>query len=280
MRFKRALQRYGQTPEPDTPYSRAGQLWDERIGSARVQARSWRLMALGGLLLSTGLSAALVWQSMQSRVVPYVVEVDTLGRAQAVAPAGADYRPTDPQIAWHLGRFITAIRSRSLDPVLMRDNWLAAYDFVSERGALFLGEYARASDPFADVGRRTVSVQVTSVVRASDDSFRINWTEQAYERGSLSGASKWTAVVTVKVRPPRSAELLRKNPLGLYVDAIDWSRELETPAPGQDGLAPREAAAGSSAAAVLPDSTGGVPAQAPELTPAPPARNTLEGEQP
>lgn len=230
MRFKRTVQRYGQTPEPATPYQRAGQLWDEQIGSARVQARNWRLMAFGGLLLTIGLSAALIWQSMQSRVIPYVVEVDALGEARAVTPAATDYRPTDPQISWHLGRFIANIRSRSLDPVLMRESWLSAYDFATERGALFLGEYARAADPFADVGRRTVSVQVTSVVRASDTSFQVKWTESEYERGSLAGTSRWTAMVTVKIKPPRSPDTLRKNPLGLYVDAIDWSRELEVPA--------------------------------------------------
>lgn len=230
MRFRRALQRYGQTPEPETPYQRAGQLWDERIGAARVQARNWRLMAFGGLFLTIGLSGALIWQSMQSRVVPYVVEVDRLGQAQAVAPAGTGYRPTDPQIAWHLGRFITNIRSRSLDAVLMRENWLSAYDFATERASLFLGEYARASNPFAEVGRRTVSVQVTSVVRASESSFQVKWIESEYERGSLVGTSRWTAMLTVKIQPPRSADVLRKNPLGLYVDAIDWSRELETPA--------------------------------------------------
>ena len=229
MKFRRALQRYGRTPEPETPYQRAGQLWDERIGSARPQAKNWRLMAFGGLFLTTGLSGALVWQSMQSRVVPYVVEVDALGQAQAVAPAAKDYRPTDPQIAWFLGRFITGVRARSLDPVLMRENWLSAYDFATERASLFLGEYARTSNPFADVGRKTVSVQVTSIVRASDTSFQVKWTEQQYERGSLASTSRWTAMLTVKIKPPRSADVLRKNPLGLYVDAIDWSRELETP---------------------------------------------------
>jgi|MDSZ01.2.fsa_nt_gb type IV secretion system protein TrbF len=229
MKFRRALQRYGRTPEPETPYQRAGQLWDERIGSARAQAKNWRLMAFGGLFLTTGLSGALVWQSMQSRVVPYVVEVDALGQAQAVAPAAKDYRPTDPQIAWFLGRFITGVRARSLDPVLMRENWLSAYDFATERASLFLGEYARTSNPFADVGRKTVSVQVTSIVRASDTSFQVKWTEQQYERGSLASTSRWTAMLTVKIKPPRLADVLRKNPLGLYVDAIDWSRELETP---------------------------------------------------
>jgi len=231
MKFRRAVQRYGRTPEPETPYQRAGQVWDERIGSARVQARNWRLMAFGGLLLSTALSGGLLWQSMQSRVVPYVVEVDRLGEARAVAPVEADYLPTDPQIAWHLGRFISNVRGVSLDPVLMRENWLAAYDFVTDRGGLFLGEYARSADPFGQVGERTVSVQVTSVVRASDRSFQVKWTETAYERGSLVGTSRWTAILSVVVRPPSSAEALRKNPLGLYVDAIDWSRELDVPPP-------------------------------------------------
>ena len=234
MKFRRAVQRYGRTPEPETPYQRAGQVWDERIGSARVQARNWRLMALGGLLLSAALSGGLLWQSMQSRVIPYVVEVDALGRARAVAPAEAGYQPTDPQIAWHLGRFIANVRSVSLDPVLMRQNWLSAYEFVTDRGALFLNDYARSANPFGEVGERTVSVQVTSVVRASERSFQVEWSETAYERGSLAGSSRWTAILSVVVRPPSTAETLRENPLGLYVDAIDWSRELDVRPPVQN----------------------------------------------
>jgi type IV secretion system protein VirB5 len=227
MKFRRAVQRYGRTPEPVTPYQRAAQVWDERIGSARVQARNWRLMALGGLLLSTGLSGGLLWQSMQSRVVPYVVEVDSLGEARAVAPLEEGYRPTDPQIAWHLGRFIRNVRSVSLDPVLMRANWLSAYDFVTGRGGQFLNAYARSAQPFRQAGERTVSVQVTSVVRASNRSFQVKWIETAYERGQVAGVSRWTAILSVDVRPPESADELRKNPLGLRVDAIDWSRELD-----------------------------------------------------
>ena len=228
MFFKRSVQRYGRTPPPDTPYQRAGQLWDDRIGSARVQARNWRLMAFGCLALTAGTSAGLAWQSLQSRVTPYVVEVDRLGEARAVQPADLAYRPTDPQVAWHLSHFITNVRSISLDPVLMRRDWLGAYDFATKRGAQFLGEYVRSAAPFANVGEHTVSVQVTSVVRASEKSFQVKWTETAYERGSEAGTSRWTAILTTVMRPPNSAEVLRKNPLGIYVDAIDWSRELDT----------------------------------------------------
>ena len=239
MIFKRGVQRYGQSPEPETPFQRAGQLWDERIGSARVQAKNWRLMAFGGLALSSALASGLLWQSMQARVVPYVVEVDRLGAAQSIAAVQSDYQPTDPQIAWHLAKFVENVRGVSLDPVLVRANWLAAYDHATDKGALFLGEYARASNPFAEIGRKTVSVQVTSVVRASDTSFQVKWRESLFERGSLASTSEWTAILTIHVETPKSAEVLRKNPLGLYVDGIAWSRELETIAVPQD--APTEA---------------------------------------
>ncbi len=233
MKFRRALQRYGRTPEPVTPYQRAAQQWDERIGSARAQARNWRFMALGNLAICAGLGAGILWQSMQSRVVPYVVEVDRLGEARAVAPAKSGYRPTDPQLAWHLGQFIRNIRSVSLDPVLMREHWLSAYDFATDRGARFLSAYARSADPFAHPGERTVAVQVTSVVRASDRSFQVDWVETVYERGEAAGAERWTAIMTVVVKPPSAAETLRRNPLGLYVDAIDWSRELDVMPPSR-----------------------------------------------
>lgn len=243
MKFRRAVQRYGRTPEPVTPYQRAAQVWDERIGSARVQARNWRVMAIGGLMLSSALSAGLLWQSMRSRVTPYVVEVDHLGEPRAIQPADRDYQPTDPQVAWFLARFITDVRSVSLDPVLMRKNWLSAYDFVTDRGARFLNDYARTANPFGDVGTRTVSVEVTSIVRASDRSFQVKWTESEYERGNLVGASRWTAILTVVVRPPASADVLRKNPLGLYVDAIDWSKELDTSDTPPPRAAPQPTAA-------------------------------------
>src|SRR6266403_164518 len=107
MTFKRASVRYSTTPEPATPYQAAQQLWDERIGSARVQARNWRLMAFGCLSLAVVIAAG----------------------------------------------FIRDVRSVPLDPIVLRDDWLEAYDYTTERGATTLNEHARANDPFAHVGQ-------------------------------------------------------------------------------------------------------------------------------
>ncbi|MCR6630489.1 MAG: conjugal transfer protein TrbF [Magnetospirillum sp.] len=230
--FKRASQRYGRTPEPVTPYQKAAQAWDERIGSARVQARNWRLMAFGCLVIAMGLAGGLVWQLGKSRVTPYVVEVDKLGGVQAVGPATEPYRPTDTQIAYHLARFIVDVRSLPIDPVVLRQNWLDAYGYATDRAAAFLNDHARANDPFKAVGERSVSVQVTSVVRVSAESFQVKWAEQTFRQGSLAKTERWTAILTILIRPPTNVDALRQNPLGLFVAGLNWSRELnpgETP---------------------------------------------------
>ncbi|GHC96883.1 conjugal transfer protein TrbF [Novosphingobium pokkalii] len=224
--FRRPSVRYGDTPRPETPYQRAAQVWDDRIGSARVQARNWRLAFFGSLSLSTLLCAGLVWQSARGTVVPWVVQVDKFGAAEAVAPADANYRPTDPQVAFHLARFIEEVRSIPADPVILRQNWLRAYDFASERGAVALSDYARANDPFAQVGKAQVAVDVSSVIRASPDSFRIAWTERRYVDGALAETSRWSAIATILTQTPRTPDALRKNPLGIYVNALNWSKEL------------------------------------------------------
>lgn len=226
MLFRRPSVRYGRTPEPETPYQKAGQAWDERIGSARVQAKNWRLIAFANLALATGLAGGLAWQAARGTVVPWIVQVDKIGEAQAMAPATADYRPSDPEIAWHLARFIENVRGVSADPVIVRQNWLRAYDFVTDKGAIALSDYARANDPFAEIGKRQVAAEVSSVIRASDDSFRVAWVERHYRDGNLAATERWTAILTVVLAPPRNADRLRKNPLGIYVTAINWSKEL------------------------------------------------------
>ncbi|HEY1245280.1 MAG TPA: conjugal transfer protein TrbF [Hyphomicrobiaceae bacterium] len=226
MAFKRSTLRYGETPEPVTPYQKAAQVWDERIGSARVQAHNWRLMALGSLALSLILSAILLWLGHSGTAVPYIVEIDPRGGARAVGPATEAYKPSDAQIAFHLARFVENVRSLSIDPVVVRQSWLKAYDFVTDRAAVTLNEHARENDPFARVGRETVAVEVTSVVRASDSSFQVRWLERSFEGGAVKDTRRLTGLFSIVVTPPRTVEAVRKNPLGIYVHAFNWSPEV------------------------------------------------------
>ena len=228
MRFKRSTVRYSQTPMPVTPYQAAQQCWDDRLGSARVQASNWRLMAMGALGLALVVTGAFIWQANRTTLTPFVVEVDVLGQVKSVGPAIERYQPTNAQIAYHLARFVHNVRSLSSDAVVVRQQWLEAYDYTTDRGAAALNDYARGNDPFARVGQNTVAVEVSSVVRVSEISFQVRWLERTYANGAITKADRWTAIVSLVIKQPTDEVRLRKNPLGIYVDGLNWSREFNT----------------------------------------------------
>ncbi|WP_029907438.1 conjugal transfer protein TrbF [Caulobacter sp. UNC358MFTsu5.1] len=227
MFFKRPSQRYGLTPPPETPYQAAGQLWDERIGSARVQAYNWRRAFFGLFALTCGLATGNILQGLQSKITPYVVEVDRLGEVRAVGPAEQDYQPADAEIASDLRAFIIDVRSLSSDGVVVRQRWDAAYDHLTQKGRAFFDSYGRASKPLEGFGEKTILVQPTSVVRASPSSFQVRWSEQTFERGALAKTERWTAMLTLKRIKPKTKAQLDRNPLGLYVDGVDWSQDTD-----------------------------------------------------
>ena len=228
MIFKRSRLDYGKSEAPVTPYQKAAQVWDQRLGSARAQAKNWRLMAFGSLGLAMGMAIELALMASTSRVTPYVVEVERDGGVHAVAPALETYEPSDAQIAVELAHFIENVRGVSTDPVVVKQNWLKAYDYATDKAAQSLNDYARENDPFTKIGRRSVTVEVTSVVRASSSSFQLRWREKAFENGTAAGTSGFTGVLTIIRKAPHDATTLRANPLGLYVNAINWSAELGT----------------------------------------------------
>ena len=67
---------------------------------------------------------------------------------------------------------------------------------------------------------------LTSVVRASSDSFQVRWIERRYDQGALTSTDRWTGILAIVLQPPTTEERLRKNPLGIYVNGLNWSREL------------------------------------------------------
>ncbi len=183
-------------------------------------------MALGSLSVSLVRSLMLLWVGQSATTTPYIVEVDPRGGARAVGPAPETYKPNDAQIAYHLARFVDNVRALSSDAVVVKQNWLKAYDFVTDQAAVSLNEYARDNDPFAKVGRETVAVEVTNVVRASASSFQVRWLERTFEGGALKETKRLTGLFSIIITPPKTAEAVRKNPLGIYVHSFNWSQDV------------------------------------------------------
>ena len=113
------------------------------------------------------------------------------------------------------------------DPVVVRQNWLRAYDWTTQQGAQTLNAMGKERDPLREVGKMNVAVEVLSIVRASPTSFQLRWREKTFTNGVLIASDRYTGVATIVIDQPKTPEILQRNPLGLYVHALSWSRDLQ-----------------------------------------------------
>jgi type IV secretory pathway TrbF-like protein len=147
-----------------------------------------------------------------------------LNELRAILPAMEIKAPSEAEIAYVLARFVKNLRSLSVDPVVVRANWMDALDYVTAREARTLDAYAREASPFAKIGQQAVTVEVTGVVRASADSFAIRWKEQTVTAAGIQ-TDRFTGVVDLVFKSPHTTGTISRNPLGIYVNGFKWSRD-------------------------------------------------------
>jgi type IV secretion system protein VirB5 len=207
----------------ETPYLRASQAWDDRIGNARVQAKNWRLCALGGLLVSLAAVGGLIYQSSKSHVVPYVVEVDTQGQVRTVGPAQVAYVPSQALVQKQVSDFVRDIRVLPSDPVVLRQQWHRAYAMVTPRGGALLTALNRDQQPESKLGKHMVTVTVERALPVSDRSYDVRWRETTFGAGGEPlGTTHRSGIFQVQTCPPTTAEALQGNPLGICIDTFAW----------------------------------------------------------
>lgn len=222
--FRKPTPNYAVTEPVETPYTKAAKAWDSRIGDARVQARNWRMVAFGNVALALALSGGLIWQGQQRQVLPIVVQIDAQGDVLRSGAAGV-YNPTDAQLKHYLALWVNKVRSKPTDPVVLRQNWLSAYDYLGQQAAQALSAYAQENDPFKDVGKTAKTVEIASIVKQSERSYQVRWRETLYVGNAVHRTDSYTGLFTTSIKPPTTEEQVYKNPLGIIIETLNWSRE-------------------------------------------------------
>ncbi len=194
------------------------------LDAAYRQAALWRLAGLGSATLTVVLGLSLAISVVRANVLPPAVVAARRDELIAALPKIGNM-PSDAQIAYALGDFVKDVRSLSADPVVVRANWTDALDHVTIHGAQILDAYARDETPFDKIGRRTVTVLGTKVVRTGEDTFEVRWEEQIVENSVAVRRERFMAAISVAFSSPNTSGLITKNPLGLYVDRFTWSRD-------------------------------------------------------
>jgi type IV secretion system protein VirB5 len=108
---------------------------------------------------------------------------------------------------------------------VLRENWLQAYRFLTPQAAAQLNEVARQDDPFLSLGRVGRTIEVRSILARSNSTWEVAWIERATNATGTSDPQLYTGVFTVTTRPPRNADEIASNPLGLLISDFSWSRE-------------------------------------------------------
>jgi type IV secretion system protein VirB5 len=210
------------------PYLDARREWNDRYLDLAHERRVWQIVAGAEFLLLMIVVVGLVWLGLQHKTVPYIVEVDSLGAALAIKPAQSGGHPADERIVrYQLAAFIRGARQVMTDRIAMKKGLEQVYAYVRGPARTYLDEYYRANNPFEIAKIYMVVPTVTSLLQLSGTSWQARWTEeQRGLDGLVLGRSQCEGVVATEIVPPVSEEILRVNPLGLYVTDLRWTKQL------------------------------------------------------
>lgn len=217
---------------PQSPYLKAKEEWDSRIGASVVQAKNWRIACIGSLFLSSLLTSVIFFQISQSKVIPVVVGLDKeTGEARTLGAISKDpYKPGSLEIKYFLSEFVRYVRAVPLDQVVIKQNWLKAYSFMRSDASGLLNEMTEKDEdsPLKKIGKLAISVKPISVVQIPEtSSYQVRWKETQYSpQGQKLEEYTMQGTFLIEVSPPKDEDSISENPLGLYIKSFQWNREL------------------------------------------------------
>ncbi len=189
--------------------------------------RNWQLSSFGLLVVLVVETLGYVRLSLTARVTPYVVEVDKLGSARAFGPVEPLRRTDARLVVSQIAEFVRDVRTVVPSDVGEREVMSRAYAFVDRGGAAFLNAYFTdpRNNPRVLARAMTRTAEVTAVLPSGSAGWRVQWVETEYPiDGGAPVAQPWEAYLSIRMSPPETTEAIERNPLGVYVTSIQWTR--------------------------------------------------------
>ena len=163
------------------------------------------------------------------KLVPYIVEVDKLGNTVTGGfPAQIEYAD-ERVIRSMLSAWVATFRSVTPDTVVEKGYIDRVYALLRQADPATekINAFYRNNSPFERARTTTVSVEVSSIVALSSQTYQIDWSEVERNRtGKELQTKRWRGVATVALSPPQDEAVIRLNPIGLYLKDFDWTGQL------------------------------------------------------
>ncbi len=193
------------TNESNNPYVNGRREFLEIQGDL-VKERSFYRMGFFIAMVVTAISVCgNVIQGTQSKVVPYIVNVDKLGATRAVERADVYKSPTSNQIRHDLVEWVTNVRSVYIDGAAARRAAYGAYSMVAEGSSAkqAFDEWYAKNDPRTRAESEVVTIEVDNALQLTPSTWRVEWRETTRSQDpSKNGTKDWAVNITCQPRPP------------------------------------------------------------------------------
>ena len=215
-------------------YMAARREWNERYGDYISNAHTWKITAFISIGLAALAVGGMIFSSIKSQVIPYIIEVDKLGNIGAIEKVESGGKMGDETLSYYikssLGKFATNLFTVTNDIPLQHRNIRLAYAFIQSHSAAFHGinEYFKSGmSPFYRMNQVLVTVEVKTVLPISKHSWQIEWNEKLRNlKGETVDIKEFKGVANIVFSNPTNEKQILQNPLGLLVQDFSWVEKM------------------------------------------------------
>jgi type IV secretory pathway TrbF-like protein len=218
-------------PQIPTPFLDARIQWADRVERAFSGQRVGLIFGCAGMFIGAASLAGYMQLAAQPRFVPYVLAIDSSGRAQVLGPATRSGLYEQRATRTFLANWVHDARAITKDDALwdLQKNRVYALLHVNDEAKRKMDEYwdPEKSDrwPPSRAQNETVDVQVETPQPMAGDAWEVYWREVTRASDvSIKRDRKMRATLQVYQTPetePRDQFSLLNNPLGIYGQNFD-----------------------------------------------------------
>ena len=212
------------------PYIKARKEYDEITHNINAAKQNWqRLCYILGFALVVSIVSN-IFTINRAHIIPYIVQVDNLGRALSEGQVKAV--PLDDQriIKAFVYQYIDMARSVIADPESLRAHLSQVYqESIKSVQVNFLDPYYKENNPFDYAQNKgTKHLEFSALLKEAEHAYSVEWREieRNYDNQVL-GEVRYKALITVIQIAKVNEDQYRDNPFnpfGLYVTSISWTK--------------------------------------------------------
>lgn len=217
------------TKSVGNPYLNGREEWLERYGSYIKREQNWKMACFLSLVITALSITGNVIQANQVKTVPYIIEVDKLGKTVVVNRAdkanGQPLRLIQAELAAAIVNWRTVTADIELQQQMIES--LSFFFAGSAKGVM--KEWFSKNNPYeiAKSGK-LVHIEIKSLpLPVSNNTYRVEWLETTRSHGGVTlDVQRYEATATIQIEAPTTEAVLIKNPGGVYITEISASKVL------------------------------------------------------